>query len=91
MVNDRMHNKSSFEIISQSSRTDVVELHPESAQLINRVIFKLVIFLKQESSLIYLNLFSVNFTADDIRSEAKETCNNWFYKISCIRELLPRM
>ena len=37
--NDRMHNKSSFEIVSQSSRTDVAELHPEPAQLINHVVF----------------------------------------------------
>ena len=35
--------------------------------------------------------FAANFTADDVRPEAKETCNNWFYKIGCIREVLPRM
>jgi hypothetical protein len=31
-----------------------------------------------------------NFSADDIRDDAKETCNNWFYKISAIPDLLPR-
>ncbi|KAG6551128.1 hypothetical protein Mapa_007363 [Marchantia paleacea] len=33
----------------------------------------------------------VNFTADDVRQEAKDTCFNWFYKIGSIRELLPRI
>lgn len=32
-----------------------------------------------------------NWTEDDISVEAKETCRNWFYKISSIRELLPRI
>lgn len=32
-----------------------------------------------------------NFTADDVRQEAKDTCNNWFYKIGSIHELLPRI
>ncbi|KAG0616815.1 hypothetical protein M758_5G143800 [Ceratodon purpureus] len=36
-------------------------------------------------------LLPANFTADDVRPEAKETCNNWFYKIGCIREVLPRI
>ncbi|KAH9322311.1 hypothetical protein KI387_016950, partial [Taxus chinensis] len=32
-----------------------------------------------------------NFTCKDVPREAKDTCNNWFYKISSIRELLPRI
>lgn len=32
-----------------------------------------------------------NFTAKDVRQDAKDTCVNWFYKIGAIRDLLPRL
>ncbi|KAL3681400.1 hypothetical protein R1sor_024356 [Riccia sorocarpa] len=38
-----------------------------------------------------ISALPVNFTADDVRQEAKDTCFNWFYKIGSIRELLPRI
>ena len=32
-----------------------------------------------------------NFSASDIPVSARDTCRNWFYKVACIKEHLPRI
>ncbi|KAJ9153808.1 hypothetical protein P3X46_027210 [Hevea brasiliensis] len=39
----------------------------------------------------FLGKLPENFKASDICSDAKETCNNWFFKVGSVRELLPRI
>ena len=34
---------------------------------------------------------SNNFTPEEVPVSAKETCQNWFYKVASIRELIPRL
>ncbi|XP_055549188.1 VPS35 endosomal protein sorting factor-like [Wyeomyia smithii] len=80
--------------------TSVIQFYPSKFVLITDIldIFgKLVydrLLVKGESSADGSKKTSTlpdDFTPDMVPESAKETCQNWFYKIASIRELLPRL
>jgi len=63
------------------------------------VFFSAMKMLDNFEHLVYNRLFSIAFSGaaseeflpNQVNEEAKDTANNWFLKISCIRELQPRI
>ncbi|XP_065659614.1 VPS35 endosomal protein-sorting factor-like isoform X3 [Hydra vulgaris] len=80
--------------------TDVILFYPSKFVLITDILdnFGCLVFDRiREKSVVYTagsntpKTLSNNFTPEEVPVSAKETCQNWFYKVASIRELIPRL
>ncbi|ETN59685.1 esophageal cancer associated protein [Anopheles darlingi] len=82
------------------SDTSVIQFYPSKFVLITDIldIFGRLVYERLRTKAEYVRPGSreatslpENFTPEMVPETAKETCQNWFYKIASIRELLPRL
>uniref|UniRef100_A0A182NQY8 Uncharacterized protein n=1 Tax=Anopheles dirus TaxID=7168 RepID=A0A182NQY8_9DIPT len=82
------------------SDTSVIQFYPSKFVLITDIldIFGRLVYDRLRTKADYVHpgtremtSLPENFTPDMVPESAKETCQNWFYKIASIRELLPRL
>ncbi|XP_058794245.1 VPS35 endosomal protein-sorting factor-like [Phymastichus coffea] len=80
--------------------TSVISFYPSKFVLVTDIldIFGKLVYERLKSKAEYIKPGSKiptslpdNFTPDMVPENAKETCQNWFYKIASIRELVPRI
>ncbi|CAG9805529.1 unnamed protein product [Chironomus riparius] len=76
-----------------SDATSVMQFYPSKFVLVTDIldIFGKLVYERLKSKSENEKSLPDKFTPDQIPESAKETCLNWFYKISSIRELLPRL
>lgn len=75
--------KIAIQSVKQLSSTNVICFYPSKFILITDI-------LSDFGQLVYQRIFNKMNSKDQDVSAALETCRNWFYKVSSIRELLPR-
>uniref|UniRef100_A0AAG5D065 Esophageal cancer associated protein n=1 Tax=Anopheles atroparvus TaxID=41427 RepID=A0AAG5D065_ANOAO len=82
------------------SDTSVIQFYPSKFVLITDIldIFGRLVYERLRTKAEYVHpgtrevtALPENFTPEMVPESAKETCQNWFYKIASIRELLPRL
>ena len=69
--------------------TDVLERFGE--MVYNRLKGKAEDALNEENTAKKRIRLPDDFKAENVPPIAKETCRNWFYKVACAKELLPRL
>eukprot|EP00501_MAST-03F_sp_TOSAG23-6_P002463 GSMAST32.ASY1.ANO1.2573.1 assembled CDS len=87
--NERVNSlKRAIQCAKMLGSTNVPQFYPSMFVLISGVLdsFGDLVFTRMKA-----RSEEDDFTHEDVCLEAKETCRNWFYKIACIRELLPRV
>lgn len=75
--------KIAIQCAKQLSTINVIHFYPSKFVLITDI-------LDNFGSLVYNRIYAKTADATEDIHFAQETCRNWFYKISSIRELLPR-
>jgi len=75
------------------NNTNIPQFYPSMFTLVSDILdsFGKLVFQRLKKKSETNGPLHDDFTNSDVGIDGRETCYNWFYKIACIRELLPRM
>eukprot|EP01084_Bolivina_argentea_P131331 231827_1 len=81
----------SAKLLCSNSVTTCPQFYPSMVVLVADILDSFGELVFERLSMKAGNELRAAFTCVDVNLEASETCQNWFYKIACIRELSPRL